>query len=259
MNHQPTKPDSQSNPIKEGDAASPKRGTVPGEQPATSKPQMNLPLTTTTGGPAEPVPSTFDNPKPTAGREEVPVDDFDISSLRIQPGADLIPTQKIYTVIPIRKPNKTEFVRVSDNRDFQLPCLIYIDPDDRDNTFVLLPNVVAAAGTEVPARRVVLHLAITRGGSPFLWPVPLPDPSGRSSTWQASASEAAQLAQSQWMRMAANMGNGSYDVTVAAAGVIPEPDWSSLPSFNELVRIATKGRIISDPDHLVLRKLRGEA
>ena len=48
----------------------------------------------------------------TAEPAGAPMDDFDISELRIEPGADLIPTQKVLTVVPIRKPRKTEFVRV---------------------------------------------------------------------------------------------------------------------------------------------------
>jgi hypothetical protein len=187
------------------------------------------------------------------------MNDLDISTLRIKPGADLIPTQKVWTVVAIRKPTKTEFVRVSPNPDARLPCMIYHDPDDRDTPFVVMPSVMAMAGTEIPAQLVELRLAVTRGGSPFLWPVRLPDSAGRTSGWQTSAAEAAQLAERDWMRMSASMANGCYEVVVAEPGVIPDPDWKALPSFEELVRIATKGRIISDADHLVLRKLRGEA
>ncbi len=187
------------------------------------------------------------------------MNDLDISTLRITPGVDMIPTHKVWTVVAIRKPTKTEFVRVSSDPDTRLPCMVYNDPDDRDATFMVMPSVMAMAGTEIPARAVELRLAATRGGSPFLWPVPLPDPGGRSSGWQTSAAEAAQLAERNWMRMSANIANGCYEVVVAKSGVIPDPDWKAFPSFEELVRTAAKGRIISDADHLVLRKLRGEA
>ena len=47
--------------------------------------------------------------------------------------------------------------------------------------------------------------------------------------------------------------------TVASPGVIPDPDWTAFPLFEEQVEIAVKERLIDTPDHLVMRKLRGEA
>lgn len=93
---------------------------------------------------------------------------FDIASLRIDPAADAVPTQRILTTVAIRKPQKTEFVRVHPDLEYSLPCLIYADRDDRDAVFVITPDVVQRAGFEVPARRVMLMAAITRGGDRFL-------------------------------------------------------------------------------------------
>jgi hypothetical protein len=74
----------------------------------------------------------------TAEPAGAPMDDFDISELRIEPGADLIPTQKVLTVVPIRKPRKTEFVRVCPDPKTRLRCLLYIDGDDREAAFVIV-------------------------------------------------------------------------------------------------------------------------
>ena len=54
------------------------------------------------------------------------------------------------------------------------------------------------------------------------------------------------------------MSLGAYEV-LQAAGTLHEPLWPQDIDFNELVRIAFKGRIISEPDHPVLKRLRGES
>ncbi len=91
----------------------------------------------------------------------------------------------------------------------------------------------------------------------FLWPVKLPGPDGRPNDWNASALAAAQLAETRWVRMAANMGAGLYD-TFVASGELADPEWPEL-SFHEILRLSFKDRFIDSADHPVLRSLRGEA
>jgi hypothetical protein len=52
------------------------------------------------------------------------------------------------------------------------------------------------------------------------------------------------------------MGAGMYDVHEATAD-LPEPEWPAAP-FQELIKLAFKDKLIADPDHPVLRQLRGE-
>ena len=68
--------------------------------------------------------------------------------------------------------------------------------------------------------------------------------------------EAAQLAMKGWVRIAANMSLGAYEVFNATAD-LPEPEWPDI-GFKQLLRIAFKGRFIRDLGHAVLRRLRGE-
>lgn len=74
--------------------------------------------------------------------------------------------------------------------------------------------------------------------------------------WNRSALEAANIAQTHWVRVAANMSLGAYEV-FEATGDLPEPEWPS-QDFAELLRIAFKGKYIDSPDHAVLKRLRGE-
>jgi hypothetical protein len=48
---------------------------------------------------------------------------------------------------------------------------------------------------------------------------------------------------------------GAYEI-FEAAGSIPDPAWPDL-SFNEIYRIAFKDKIIRDPDHPIVKRLRG--
>ena len=67
--------------------------------------------------------------------------------------------------------------------------------------------------------------------------------------------EAAQLAQTQWIRVAANMSLGGYE-TFIATGDLPEPEWPD-KTMQEIMDIAFKDRYISSTDHPVVRRLRG--
>ena len=56
---------------------------------------------------------------------------------------------------------------------------------------------------------VLLTLATNRQGVVFIWPVPLPDDSGRRNAWAETAREGAELAKTHWVRVAADMSLGA--------------------------------------------------
>lgn len=194
----------------------------------------------------------------TNGTDPLKKSGLDIASLRIDPSANLVPVQRIIAVVPIRKPKKTEFVRVNPDMAARMAFYVCADPDDKDATFIIHPDVMAAAGAGVPARPVMLVMAVTRDGAPFLWPVPLPTGDGRTNAWHSSAAIGAEHARAEWTRLSSNMAAGQYDIHKASPGVIPAPVWEDLPSFDELLSIALSGRVVSDLDHVFLKKLRGE-
>ena len=102
----------------------------------------------------------------------------------------------------------------------------------------------------------VLFTAMTRQGDLFVWHIRLPDVDGKLHEWNKSALEAAKHAETKWVRIAANQSVGAYDV-YEAIGEIPDPNWTGL-SFQEIIKIAFKGKIIDSLDHPVLKRLRGE-
>jgi hypothetical protein len=60
-----------------------------------------------------------------------------------------------------------------------------------------------------------------------------------------------------WVRIKANMSLGAYEITLAGS-VMADPVWPEL-SYQDLVKIAYRDRMITTVDHPVLRRLRGLA
>jgi hypothetical protein len=125
--------------------------------------------------------------------------------------------------------------------------------DDRE-TFLVLPTIAR----DIPHECIMttMYAAITRGGVAFLWPVRLPGADGRQLEWHRSAAEAAEMAMKEWVRVKANMQLGAYEVWGASA-TIPGPTWPEL-TYQQMLAIAFKGRLVDSLDHPVLKRLRGE-
>jgi hypothetical protein len=104
--------------------------------------------------------------------------------------------------------------------------------------------------------RVTLFTTVNRQGVVFLWPVRLPGPDGRESTWNTSARLAAEGAIQSWTRLTANMSLGAYEATIAEA-ITSEPRWPEV-SFQELLKIAFRTRLITSLDHPVIKQLFGQ-
>ena len=181
-------------------------------------------------------------------------DPFDPASLRL--GQDFgasIGVKKILTVVPCRKPNRHEFVRVRSGEDWHLETAAFEDKVTRDVYLVDQSLWGELAGEVYP---VCLFLAINRQGDVFLWPAKLPGNDGRSNSWNESAMAAARLAESHWMRVAANMPGGMYD-TFRAASELSNPVWPEL-ELKAILKLCFKDRFIDDLNHPVLKALRGE-
>jgi hypothetical protein len=181
-------------------------------------------------------------------------DPFDPSNLRLdQTFTDGTAVKKLLTTIPVRKPNRQDFVRVHADPLYRLsPAAIIELKDDRETYFVspaLAPDLVGELIS------VTIYTAINRQGVVHLWPVRLPTPDGKHNAWHQSAQTAADMAVRRWIRLTANMSLGAYEIFEAQAN-IPDPVWPEL-SFPELLKIAFRDRLIDRPDHPIILKLRG--
>jgi hypothetical protein len=114
---------------------------------------------------------------------------------------------------------------------------------------------VSAECREGEFATATLFTAISRQGTIFLWPVKLPTPDGRQNEWHRSAAEAAERALKKWVRVTASMSLGAYEI-FEASGDLPEPVWPDY-SFQEILKIAFRDRLIDRVDHLLVQRLQG--
>lgn len=159
----------------------------------------------------------------------------------------------ILSTVPVRKPNRHEFIRVRAGEEWRIQTGLFIDRILND-TYLVDRDMWIDLGEEItPA---LLFTAINRQNCVFLWPVNLPGPDGRRNLWNESAITAAGLAELQWVRVSANRTGGYYDTGRAMADH-PDPEWPEDVAFKDMLRLAFSGRLIDAPDHPVIKRLRG--
>lgn len=163
--------------------------------------------------------------------------------------------KKALLTVPVRKPAKEWFIQTYPDASYYLETAVLELKEDRE-TYLVDRDLWEPLATESTFSPRALFTTMNRQGVLFLWPIRLPGPDGRSDDWSRSALEAAQMAKGRWVRVAANMSLGAYDV-FEAAGDLAAPEWPDT-SFKDLLRVAFKDRLIETLDHPVLRKLRGE-
>jgi len=193
--------------------------------------------------------------KPKLGIIENAVSDdpFDLAKLRVsQDFLETTNVKKLLTTVPIRKPAAQDFVRVHPSPQYREVLALLELKEDRE-TYIVNLNAVPELQTECFI--ATLFTAINRTGVLFLWPVRVPATDGRANDWHVSAATAAQQAMARWIRVKANMSLRAYEI-FQAESAIPDPVWPDL-SFAEITRIAFKDRLITSPDHPVIKRLRG--
>ena len=180
--------------------------------------------------------------------------DLDLETLRLnQDFASEVGVRKLVTTIPVRRPDNHAFFRIRAEDEFKLPVAL-LEFRELNEKYIINHSLAAQMPGE--AKRKMLTVGITRQGSLFVWPLPLPGPDGKQISWHASAIMAAELAEKRWVRISPNMDLGIYDLFQAEAE-LPEPLWPEL-TMSEIVQIAFREQIISDISHPVLQRLRGE-
>ena len=183
-----------------------------------------------------------------------PFETFDIEELRLDPSYLQDPMAKqVITEIPVRRPPKQAFFRV--HPTYHMTAGVLELEEDRE-TYILTPRVIAAMATKEHSV-VTLRFYVTRQGAYGIWPLKLPNPEGRKIEWHTSALSAAACSVHEWIRLTPNQSLGKY-VIVQATEKLSEPEWPEL-SFQQIVDIGFRGKVINSLDHIVLKKLSGRA
>jgi hypothetical protein len=188
--------------------------------------------------PVDPTPNRFDN----------------LSALRLdQSYADTVGVKKLLTTVPVRKPNRQDFVRVHPDPRYRLTPAAIIEVKEDREVYLVTPEMTQV----VPGEFVVVTLftTINRQGTLHLWPVKLPNPEGRHNEWHRSAAEGAERAMKKWVRVTASMSLGAYEI-FEANGELPDPVWPDF-SFQEILKIAFRDRLVDRADHSLVQRLQG--
>lgn len=177
---------------------------------------------------------------------------FDPSKLKLSQnyGNEVGVKKRIFS-IPVRKPNGQEYVRT--HPEFRLATLVLVDKTEGETYLVQSDLYESLPGMLVPK---VIYPTITRQNTLILWPIRLPDNDGRHDPWNHTALQAAELAKDKWVRVSSNRNARCYDV-FEATGNFPEPEWPEM-SLEQMLETAFQGHYIETPDHMLLKKLRGE-
>ena len=200
--------------------------------------------------------------QPLAGADsaKTEADPFDLNSLRLsQDFASAVGVKKLITTIPVRKPTtKGAFIRTHPNPNhwFRTKLLEMGDGVDRE-TYLVARGLWEALDGEPLFASFQLVTCIARPGNVlYLMKIRLPGPDGRMSEWTRSAIEAAELAKTEWVRIVSRMELGGYEPQPSTSN-LPDPSWPGI-AHQEIIKIAFRDKMISDWDHPVLRRLRGE-
>ena len=177
----------------------------------------------------------------------------EISSLRLPSNyGDSLGVKKILSRVSVGRPAKSKFFRVHSDPKMIFETML-LEIKETNESYAVTPQAAQIIGELV--KPVRLYAAIDRDNNPFLIPVTLPGESGKSNPWHESLLLGVIAAQNNWVRISANMGNGSYDI-YQAQGVIPDPDWGNY-TIDKLVEVGFQGRIIKDEDHPTVKLLLG--
>lgn len=182
----------------------------------------------------------------------------DLSAIRLPAasgGGGGVAAHEVPLVIPVRKPRRNEFFQTHPDPDMWLPTTVFVDRDDRNETYFVPPQMRGALLGE--AKAVLLLPTVTTQRVLMIWPVSLPMDDGRRNDWFETAQQAAEIAKTGWVRMPADMSLGAYRV-YTAEGELPAPQWPEM-ALNAMLEIAFKDRVVDREDHPLVRRLRGLA
>ena len=132
-------------------------------------------------------------------------DPFDLSNIAVASvTAEDLGVEKPILMVPVDKPSRQDFFRTHPDPEFRIEARVLKLEAERE-TYLVTCDVWPSIPGETKLVRLVPYLA--RSGGIGLWPVSLPDDllGKRDTAWGVTARKAAEIAESKWVRMQANM------------------------------------------------------
>ena len=163
-------------------------------------------------------------------------------------------TDAHYHVVPVDRPK--DFFRTHTDPAYRRRCEIYthkIEGVIGEAHYVIAPSM---RGRIEEAKPCTLVVVVYRDGSPRIWPIKFPKEGSTDNEAWISARAAAKVGIERWTKLV--WVKRSYQTREALPGYAPDPDFSKLPPFNDLVKLAFgAGGIIRDENHPIYRELFG--
>ena len=183
-----------------------------------------------------------------------PADAIDFASLWIDPQlGDAITSQSFHTVVA-GKPK--DFFRTVPDESYRKRTQIYVHKPEGaidEQVYIVAP---AMHGRIDEAQPCVLVTVVYRDGLPRIWPIKLPKEGMRDNDAWISARAAAKAALDKWTKIV--WVRRTYKTREALPGYAPDPDFSKLPPFEDLIRLAFGvAGVIRDESHPVYCELFG--
>jgi hypothetical protein len=191
------------------------------------------------------------------GNGAVPPDAADLAGIFDQTEAGDDPlTTETQSYVPVGRPK--DFFMTCPDRAYRQSCdLVTIKSENVVGVQFYLVDKPMKGKIE-DARPCVLVTVVDRSGQPRLWPIPSPRSDERDNAAWSSSRAGAREGMTRWVKL--RWKGKAFALTAADAGYAPPPDFSKLPSFEELVHLAFgKNGIIRDESHSAYRELVGKA
>jgi hypothetical protein len=183
-----------------------------------------------------------------------PEDARDYESLWLDPALGDGIVDVHYHKVTVDKPK--DFFRTHPDKDYRRRAEIYTHKPEgaiEEVHYILDPSM---RGQIPEARPCTLVTVIYRDGTPRLWPIKFPKESERDNEAWITARAAAKVGIDKWVKLV--WVKRAYMTRDAQPGYAPDPDFSKLPSFTELVRLGFgEHGIIRDQSHPIYRELFG--
>lgn len=164
-------------------------------------------------------------------------------------------TKKEIGTIEIRRsPDRDAWVTVRSGAEWTVASVALIDADTNDggqSLYVVDGSLLSDTRVQREVKLYALRLAQTSDGELFVWALRKGE-----DNWAASSRAAAELATKSWVRVVSNRVNGRYDIFSPEAALNIDLAWPEM-SFDEILTVALRDRMIDAFDHSVLKKLRG--